>query len=239
MCKLTRGERFKDARTVHNKNGKQSMDDVYAATGISASMIKDLEDDDKDRSVGYDKIATLAKHYGVSADYLLSLTNDPSQKPRATDELGLSANAITWLSGLANSTDSHRYSKHLSTLLEMDKFKGLIYLLIEYFSALEAASVASNILRDFTSASPVLYPDKKTYFDKLEAAANDSQYDGMTQLHLEAFVGFEKAFFNTEVSTVLDNEDDEDSVIHILDIVELKVKRSLNDLLRSIENDFE
>ena len=78
MCKLTRGERFKDARTVHNKNGSQSMDEVYNATGVSASMIKDLEDDDKNRSVGYDKIAALAKHYGVSADYLLGLSPNPT-----------------------------------------------------------------------------------------------------------------------------------------------------------------
>lgn len=74
MCTLTRGERFKDARTVHNQHGSQSMDDVYKATGVSASMIKDLEDDEKERSVGYDKIATLAKYYGVSADYLLGLS---------------------------------------------------------------------------------------------------------------------------------------------------------------------
>ena len=78
MCKLTIGERFKDARTVHNKNGSQSMDEVYNATGVFASMIKDLEDDDKNRSVGYDKIAALAKHYGVSADYLLGLSPNPT-----------------------------------------------------------------------------------------------------------------------------------------------------------------
>lgn len=94
MCTLSRGERFKDARLVHNRNGKQSMDEVYAATGVAASMIKDLEDDDKERSVGYDKIAILAKHYGVSADYLLCLTNDPNRSPCATDELGLSSEAI-------------------------------------------------------------------------------------------------------------------------------------------------
>lgn len=75
MCTLTRGERFKDARTVYNQHGSQSMDDVYKATGVSASMIKDLEDDEKERSVGYDKIATLAKHYGVSSDFLLGLTD--------------------------------------------------------------------------------------------------------------------------------------------------------------------
>lgn len=78
MCKLTRGERFKDARTVHNQNGNQSMDEVYTATGVAASMIKDLEDDDKNRSVGYEKIAALAKHYGVSSDYLLGLSPNPT-----------------------------------------------------------------------------------------------------------------------------------------------------------------
>lgn len=78
MCKLTRGERFKDARTVHNKNGNQSMDKVYAATGVSASMITDLEDDDKNRDVGYEKIVALAKHYGVSSDYLLGLSPNPT-----------------------------------------------------------------------------------------------------------------------------------------------------------------
>lgn len=78
MCTITQGERFKDARTVYNRHGSQSMNEVYTATGVSASMIKDLEDDEKIRSVGYDKIALLAKHYGVSADYLLGLSPYPT-----------------------------------------------------------------------------------------------------------------------------------------------------------------
>ena len=78
MCVLTRGERFKDARIVHNQHGSQSMDEVYSATGISQSMIKDLEDDEKNRSVGYDKIAILARHYGVSSDFLLGLSPYPT-----------------------------------------------------------------------------------------------------------------------------------------------------------------
>lgn len=86
---LTRGERFKDARIVYNQNGKQTMKAVETETGVSASLIKDLEDDKSTRSVGYDKVAALAKHYGVSADYLLSLSDDPAFKPCAVDELGL------------------------------------------------------------------------------------------------------------------------------------------------------
>ena len=54
MHTLTRGGRFKYARTVLNQHGNQSMDEVYSATWISPSMIKDLEDDEKNRSVGYD-----------------------------------------------------------------------------------------------------------------------------------------------------------------------------------------
>ncbi len=75
MCNLTRGERFKDARTVYNKHGKQTMDEVAAATGVGKSVIQSLEDDDNLRSVGYEKIISLAKHYGVTSDYLLGLSN--------------------------------------------------------------------------------------------------------------------------------------------------------------------
>lgn len=80
--KLTRGERFKDARTVHNRHGAQNMDAVYMATGIAKSIIHALENDDIDRSVGYDKVALLAKHYGVSIDWLLGLTE--IRTPNAT-----------------------------------------------------------------------------------------------------------------------------------------------------------
>ena len=94
MHKLTRGERFKDARLDLNKNGKQSMKTVADATGIAASLLKDLEDDDNNRSVGYDKIAVLAKHYGVSSDWLLGITDDSSPRSSAVDDLGLSTKAV-------------------------------------------------------------------------------------------------------------------------------------------------
>ncbi len=74
---LTRGERFLEARITYNQHGKQTQGDVYKATGVPASKIKDLEDDDTNRGVDYRSIATLAKHYGVSADWLLGLTTIP------------------------------------------------------------------------------------------------------------------------------------------------------------------
>lgn len=94
MHKLTRGERFKGARLDYNQHGKQTMDEVTIATGISKSMIQSLEDDESQRSVGYDKVAILAKHYGVSADWLLGLSEDYHKEPCAADQIGLSANVI-------------------------------------------------------------------------------------------------------------------------------------------------
>ncbi len=94
MAKLTRGERFKDARTVYNKHHKQTMDEVASATGVSKSMIQALEDDEVDRSVGYDKVVKLAVHYHVSTDFLLGLTENPFPQKSIIDELGLSPTAV-------------------------------------------------------------------------------------------------------------------------------------------------
>lgn len=69
---LTRGERFKDARIVYNQHGKQTMDQVVAATGVSKSNLSTIEND-KAGSIGDDTVALLAKHYDVSADWLLGL----------------------------------------------------------------------------------------------------------------------------------------------------------------------
>lgn len=100
MKELTRGERFKDARTVHNRHGSQTMSAVQNATGVSASLIADLENDEKERKVNYIDIATLAKHYGVTTDWLCCLSEDHHTKPCASNELGLSENSIYFLKSL-------------------------------------------------------------------------------------------------------------------------------------------
>lgn len=159
MCKLTRGERFKDARTVHNKNGNQSMDEVYTATGVSASMIKDLEDDEKNRSVGYDKVAALAKHYGVSADYLLGLSDIKSSDPSVKSIIemtGLSEENVLRLiawnnldTSVSNFDDSSpKYIKEIVEDLKWIQSKeSFSYLLFEF---------ANNLLSSYLDSPRVI-----------------------------------------------------------------------------------
>ena len=94
MVKLSLPEKFKDARVSHNQHGKQTMAEVQAATGVQASTISDLENENKSRNAGYMDIVKLAHHYGVSLEYLIGNSDDPRIHVSAVDELGLSNKAL-------------------------------------------------------------------------------------------------------------------------------------------------
>lgn len=90
--------RFKLARTQYNQHGPQSTKDVADTTGVTKSLIEDLESSvGKPRNVGYLTIKKLAQYYGVSADYLLGLSHTPSTKEDmqiACKTTGLSEQAV-------------------------------------------------------------------------------------------------------------------------------------------------
>lgn len=90
--------RFKEARTKYNQHGQQSVKDVSQMTGITGSLIDDLESNvGKLRDVGYLKVRKLAEHYGVSSDFLLGLSDTPSVKEDiqvVCKTTGLTENAI-------------------------------------------------------------------------------------------------------------------------------------------------
>lgn len=131
--------RFKEARTELNKNGHESVKEVSKATGITGSLIDDLETDTATwekwhkapRDVGYSKIKTLAEHYGVSSDYLLGLSDQPTIDAKAAgaaEYTGLSLEAIRRLhnlhvanfSGLVSKGYEVSYIGLLSKIIELD-----------------------------------------------------------------------------------------------------------------------
>lgn len=117
--------RFYLARAQYNQHGFQSVLMVSRATGVTHSLIEDLERGP--RNAGYKSIAKLALHYGVSSDYLLNL----SDSPRSTGEVhtaevdfGLSPRAASELVTL-HANYQPRIDA-LSVLLEQDEFRSIL-----------------------------------------------------------------------------------------------------------------
>lgn len=231
MARLTRGERFKDARIVHNQHKKQTMDEVSAATGVSKSLIQALEDDSVNRSVGYDKVARLAIHYNVTTDYLLGLSDDPAPMRSAVDDLGLSPKAITWLLEM----QEFELANDLSTIFENRSFQRIVHNLIDYVVTVEAESIARGIWlkhfppgNDFDRAQyDAAY---KRYLENLdEVIANcDIRHD----LALSAYRSFYSA--DTALIMSLSGFIVDDDGFSLIDLSENRINRHLQNLLQEL-----
>lgn len=87
--KLTIQERLKDLRTER----KMTLEQLSEVTGLSRAALGKYETDDF-KDISPFSIATLAKFYGVSTDYLLGLTEQKNHPDTALSELHLSDDAI-------------------------------------------------------------------------------------------------------------------------------------------------
>lgn len=153
MAKLEIGERFKDARNVHNQHGKQTMDEVAAATGVSKTVIQSLEkweNRKNNRDVGISNVIALAKHYSVSADWLLGLSEDHNKQPCAADTLGLSENIVNWFTALKeNSTPENDLSASICDVMELPRFQALMYQLSDCAHAVKAECLHSQLVDQY------------------------------------------------------------------------------------------
>lgn len=205
MAKLTRGERFKDARIVYNKNGKQTMDEVETATGIGKSLIQALEDDGSTRSPGYDKVAKLAAHYHVTADFLLGLTDDPHPQKTAIDDLGISPGvAAKFIFAKSYNTSDCDISAKYNRVLESNNVWALLLLIADYATAVKVDSIYRALVRQYDggpideeSICTELINKSQEYYDTdidmcdfLQAKANIADWrngDSMVSLGMNEF----------------------------------------------------
>lgn len=65
------GQRLLEARKAH----KETQEQLGAILGIGKSQVSEIESGK--HSTSAEKVALICEHYGVSADYLLGLSNDP------------------------------------------------------------------------------------------------------------------------------------------------------------------
>ena len=95
---MTVQERLKDLRVERHLK----LEELAAATGISKSALGSYENEDY-KEIGHGNLVTLAKFYGVSADYLLCLTENRNHPNTELTELHLSDDMVELLkSGCIN-----------------------------------------------------------------------------------------------------------------------------------------
>lgn len=157
---------FKLARTEHNQHGFQSVKTVAHVTGISKNMIDDLESEvGGKRGVSYIKVAELAKHYGVSSDYLLGLSKSPSTDPniRAIKKYtGLQDGSIKMLHNISQSaTGKNAIVKLVDNLLSDQYERGDKYLNAISESICLAAWAEANVVKQDITMEALLDLDEK------------------------------------------------------------------------------
>lgn len=97
--KLSLQEKLRDLRY---EQGNQKLEQVSAATGISTSALSSYEKDEL-MDIPHSSIVALAKHYHVSTDYLLGLTENRSESNAELADLSIDDDMIRLLkSGAIN-----------------------------------------------------------------------------------------------------------------------------------------
>ncbi len=84
----TPGERIADLREKSGLTQK----DLAELVGIDASTLSRIENDET-KKIDSNAILSLAKHFGVSTDFILGLSDDPEPKNFSISELGLTIEA--------------------------------------------------------------------------------------------------------------------------------------------------
>ncbi len=167
-------------------HGKQTMGQVAKATGVPQSIISDLERDHEldaehpatPRKVAYQTVAVLARHYGVSADYLLGLTDDPHRRSAAVDSLGLTPEAVRQLRQVRHFAemeeepdgDMHRMQQVLNRFLSSRRFSKFLAFFMLSEKAAEKTRAAQRGLqaqrrakREGQPLVPVSLADRNSY----------------------------------------------------------------------------
>ena len=160
-CKT--GERFMKARTIYNKNGNQNKKEAAAGAGVTESILSNIENDDIDRDVGCSHVIALANYYGVTTDYLLGLSNAPTNDESvisAVSYTGLSVETVNKLKGITKAP-SRKY--FLEALIEDDE-------ILKYLANYVCAYVPYEVQHSDYKYIPLKVPLRSGYRDMAFAA---------------------------------------------------------------------
>lgn len=153
---------LREARGLSQK----ALSDELAKLGliVRRETITQWENGTRDLKTEY--LAKLSEFFGVSADWLLGLTDAPERTPAAVDELGLSPDAVSYLRGLTvlrrDSNVSEAEKRYfpisvLSAMLESRDFESILSWCAEYIRLVNApCSLLYSTTEEYKKLSAVL-----------------------------------------------------------------------------------
>lgn len=104
------------------------------------------------RKIKAEHIIPLCEAFGISADYLLGLSEDPQRTPSAVDELGLSSEAVRNIEDAKRSADNDPYFRRrhdiLNGILSDRHFK----IFLSYFANAEIAAEKARAAKEQSDA---------------------------------------------------------------------------------------
>lgn len=128
----------------------------------------------------------------VTTDYLLGKTEDPEIRPAATDELGLSKEAVSWIKNLLWSSRWTDTQKEISGLFEKGFFQEICMSLIEYKHALRAEGIVGYLIACCTP------DDNELNYEKLKQTIQKAALSGKYPSHTNWFLNANSMWFDKE-----------------------------------------
>lgn len=159
------GERITVLRETRGLS-QRDLSDELAKLGlvVRRETITQWENGTRDLKTEY--LTKLSEFFGVSADWLLGLTDAPERTPAAVDELGLSPDAVSYLRGLTvlrrDSNVSEAEKRYfpisvLSAMLESRDFESVLSWCAEYIRLVNTpCSLLYSTTEEYKKLSAVL-----------------------------------------------------------------------------------
>ncbi|MBQ7001513.1 MAG: hypothetical protein IJN67_10800 [Oscillospiraceae bacterium] len=195
---LIMARRLKDLRTekgLSHESLRKSLMEKYKID-ISVDSLKNYEVSKvphvkayKNEGMRVEYLRCLADFYGVSADYILGLINDPCRVPSAIDDLGLSEGAVKWLSKVQE-YKSNTVGLHINTVFENPYFQSLVFCIERYIDIAHAEIVYLKIYEQLTEKTSAYSHEE--FLVKLESAISEiiesRQYNARINKYLQSNV---------------------------------------------------
>lgn len=209
---LTIPERLKDLRTERGLD----IAEVAKATGLSSSALSNYENDEG-KDISHRAILALAKFYGVSADYLLGLTETKHHPNADLDDLHLSDDVIgLFKSGKIN-------NRLLCELAGHEDFQRLMVDMEIYVDR-----IANMRIHDLNT---LLAAERKAVMEKMKLDGNDVNMRALELVQIDGDEFFVRVIYDDLCPILRDIR-----AAHEIDTTTADTDSPAEDAIRQIEN---